>query len=523
MGFLSPFLYSAIAGLIAIILFSHYLLKRSRVGLAKTVPIAPGAWPVIGHLPLLGGTQPPHLTLGAMADKYGPLFTIKLGLHPALVVSSWDIAKECFTINDLAVSSRPNLVAAKHMGYNYAMVGLTPHGPYWRELRKIIRLELLSTHRLNQLAYIRVSEVEMFLKGLYKLWTKEKDGSGQILVELKQWFGDLSLNVILRMIAGKRYFGVNHDVVQEREARCCQKAVRDFFHFLGLFVVSDAIPDLRWLDLGGHEKAMKRTAKEIDNILREWLEEHKRKRASGETKEQDFMDVMLSVTDGADLGGYDPDTVNKATCLNLIAGGNDTTAVTLTWATSLLLNNRHVLKKAQDELDDQVGKERTVNESDINKLVYLQAIVKETLRLYPAAPLSAPREFTEDCTIGGYHVPKGTRLIPNLWKIQTDHHKWSDPLKFKPERFLTTHKDVDFKGQNFEFIPFGSGRRICPGASFGVQMVHFALASFLHMYDISTPSNVKVDMTESFGLTNLKATSLEVLITPRLHITSIMD
>ena len=170
-----------------------------------------------------------------------------------------------------------------------------------------------------------------------------------------------------------------------------------------------------------------------------------------------------------------------------------------------------------------MGKERIVNESDINKLVYLQAIVKETLRLYPAAPLSGPREFTEDCTIGGYHVPKGTRLIPNLWKIQTDHHKWSDPLNFKLERFLTTHKDVDFKGQNFKFIPFGSGRRICPGASFGVQMVHLALASFLHMYDISTPSNVKVNMTESFGLTNMKATPLEVLITPRLHLTSFMD
>ena len=152
----------------------------------------------------------------------------------------------------------------------------------------------------------------------------------------------------------------------------------------------------------------------------------------------------------------------------MIVGANDTIVVTLTWAISLLLNNRHVLKKIQDELDDQVGKERIVNESDINKLVYLQAIVKETLRLYPEAPLSGPRESTEDCTIGGYHVPKGTRLIPNLWKIQTDHHKWSDPLKFKPERFLTTHKDVDFKGHNFEFIPFVSGRRICPRASFGV-------------------------------------------------------
>ena len=155
----------------------------------------------------------------------------------------------------------------------------------------------------------------MFLKNLYKLWTKEKNGPGQILVELKQWFGDMSLNVILRMIAGKRYFGVNHDVVHEKEARCFQKAARDFFNLLGLFVVSDAIPYLRWLDLGGHEKAMKRTAKEIDNILGEWLEEHKRRRVSGKTKEQDFMDVMLSVTDGADLGGYDPDTVNKARCL----------------------------------------------------------------------------------------------------------------------------------------------------------------------------------------------------------------
>ena len=138
MDFLPLSLNSAtIAGLLAIILFSYYLLKRSRVGLAKTAPTPAGAWPVIGHLPLLGATQTPHITLGAMADKYGPLFTIKLGLHPALVLSSWEMAKECFTTNDLAVSSRPKLVAIKHLCYNYAMFGFAPHGPYWRELRKI--------------------------------------------------------------------------------------------------------------------------------------------------------------------------------------------------------------------------------------------------------------------------------------------------------------------------------------------------------------------------------------------------
>ncbi|XP_050267309.1 cytochrome P450 82A3-like isoform X1 [Quercus robur] len=168
---------------------------------------------------------------------------------------------------------------------------------------------------------------------------------------------------------------------------------------------------------------------------------------------------------------------------SMIAGGSDISTVTLTWTIALLLNN-HVLKKAQDELDVQVSRVRIVNESDIDKLVYLQAIVKETLRLYPTARLAIPREFTENCIIGGYHVPKGTQLITNVWKIQTDPRIWSDPLEFKPERFLTIHKNVDVRGQNFELLPFGSGRRVCPGISFALQMVHLALASFLHMYDI---------------------------------------
>ncbi|KAF3957069.1 hypothetical protein CMV_017878 [Castanea mollissima] len=187
----------------------------------------------------------------------------------------------------------------------------------------------------------------------------------------------------------------------------------------------------------------------------------------------------------------------------MIAGVSDTTTITLTWAIALLLNNCHALKIVQDELDVQVGKERIVNESDISKLVYLQAIVKETLR--------------------GYHVPKGTQLITNLWKIQTDPRIWPDPLKFKPERFLTTHRNVDVRSQNFELLPFGSGRRACLGISFALQMVPLALASFLHVYDISMPSDAKVDMTETIGLTNHKATSLEVLIKPRLHPPSFMD
>ncbi|KAK7351674.1 hypothetical protein VNO77_11286 [Canavalia gladiata] len=202
--------------------------------------------------------------------------------------------------------------------------------------------------------------------------------------------------------------------------------------------------------------------------------------------------------------------------LTIIAGAADTTTVTMTWALSLLLNNREALKKVQDELDEKVGKERIVNESDIDKLVYLQAVVKETMRLYPAAPLSGPREFTEDCNLGGYRIQAGTRFILNLWKLHRDPRVWSDPLEFKPERFLETHKSVDVKGQHFELLPFGGGRRSCPGIPFALQMTHLALAAFLQTFEVTTPSNAEVDMTATFGLTIIKTTPLEVLVKPRL-------
>ncbi|KAK4859730.1 hypothetical protein QYF36_010697 [Acer negundo] len=153
----------------------------------------------------------------------------------------------------------------------------------------------------------------------------------------------------------------------------------------------------------------------------------------------------------------------------------------------------------------------------MKNLVYLQAIIKETLRLNPAAPLSVPHESLEDCTVGGYHVPAGTRLLVNVWKIHRDARIWSsDSHEFKPERFLTTHKDFDVKGQNFEFIPFGSGRRMCPGFLFALQIMQLTLATLLHGFEIETMLDAPVDLGEGFGTTNLRFSKLEALLTPRL-------
>ncbi|BAU01094.1 Cytochrome P450 [Vigna angularis] len=512
-----------IASFLSLIFLFFYLYRR--ICSEKRAPTVKGAWPILGHLSLLNGSKTPHRTLAALADKYGPLFTIKLGLKDALVLSNWEMSKELFTTNDLAVSSRPKLVAVEVMSYNQAFVGLAPYGPYWRELRKIVTVDFLSNRRIEQLSHIRISEIQTSFKELYDLCytsvnnKKENESSydAATLVDMKEWFEHLTFNIIVRMVVGKRYFGVAHVEGKEKAERF-MKNLDEFMNLMGTFTVADGVPCLRWLDFGGHEKAMKATAEEMDKLLSEWLEEHREKNGlDGKVKgDQDFMDVMISALNGAPIHGFDADTICKATTLELILGGTDTTAFTLTWALSLLVRNPLAMEKAKEEIDMHIGKDGYIRESDISKLVYLQAIIKETLRLYPPAPLSSPRVFSENCILGGYHIRKGTRLMHNLWKIHRDPSVWSDPLEFKPERFLTTHQHVDLRGRHFELLPFGSGRRMCAGMSLGLNVLHFTLANMLHSFDISNPSTDPVDMTEFFGFTNTRATPLEVLVKPRL-------
>ena len=131
----------------------------------------------------------------------------------------------------------------------------------------------------------------------------------------------------------------------------------------------------------------------------------------------------------------------------------------------------------------------------MNNLVYLQAIITETFHLYPAGPFLGLREALEDCNVVGYNVKAGIRLIVNVWKIQRDARVWPNPSSFQPNRFLTTHVNVDFRGQNFELIPFGSGRRSCLGVSFAIQILHLTLARLLHAFEFAIPLDQPVDMT----------------------------
>ncbi|KAK9714025.1 hypothetical protein RND81_06G066400 [Saponaria officinalis] len=496
----------------AVIIFTT--LNRYKTGRKlKLAPLAGGAWPIIGHLPILHPSKLPHKVLSSMANEYGPIFRISYGVHQAVVISSSDLAKECLSTHDKAASGRPKSIAVELMSYNYAIFGFSPYGPYWRTMRKIVMLELLSNHRVSMLSYVWKSEINEFLKKMYDTWNIEKNESGFVLVDMKKLFGDLALEIMLRIISSKQSSANNNESVR------FQNAIRKFFKYVGSFIIGDALPFLRCLDLGGEEKVMKRVFTEIDDILEGWLKEHKEKSNDVKSKkDEDFMDVMLSVLDhdATKDCNYDADIINKATCLMMIAGGTDTTTVTLTWALTLLMNNPQALKRATEELTLVVGNERQVTEQDIPKLKYLQAIVKETFRLYPAGPLMGPREFIEDCTINDYNVVKGTRLIVNLHKIFRDPMYWESPTEFRPERFLGSDRDIDVKGRHFELFPFGAGRRICPGSSFALQVMNLTLANVLHGFKYFRPNDAPIDVCESFGLTNMKKEPLNVLISPAL-------
>ncbi|KAK1412667.1 hypothetical protein QVD17_34103 [Tagetes erecta] len=490
--------------------------KKSPKLLAAPEPS--GALPFIGHLHFLRGQAPIARILGKIADDYGPVFKLRLGFRQALVVSSGQLIKECFTTNDRNFATRPNLAISRHMVYNNAGFALAPYGPYWRDIRKMVASELFTNQRVEKFKSVRESEVKNSIHELGMLSVKKTDGS--LVVEMNKWFEHITFNILVRVLAGKRFSNGGGIDEGNNEDAHVKEAIKRGLYVSGVFVVSDIFPCLEWMDIGGHVKAMKEVAKEVDSVIEKWLDQHIAKRKecdSDHDQNGDFLDVMLSnLPKDVEMGGHGREIIIKATTMILMLTGSESTALTMTWTLSLLLNHPHVLKAAQNELDNHVGRKKWVEESDITNLVYLQAIVKETLRLYPPGPVAGPHEAIEDCCIGGYYVPKGTRLIVNVWKLHRDPQVWSDPNEFRPDRFLEEHSDLNYHGQNFEYIPFSTGRRMCPATMFAWHVIHLTLARLLQGFDMSTPNGKPVDMSEGLGVALPKVKPLEVIITPRL-------
>ncbi|GJR69270.1 cytochrome P450 71A1-like protein [Tanacetum coccineum] len=490
---------------VVLILFARHLRRPTT---KLNLPPGPKPWPVIGNLNLMGSL--PHRSVHQLSKKYGEIMHLKFGSKSVIIASSVEMAKVFLKTMDANFACRPKHAAGKYTTYNYSDITWSPYGPYWRQARKMCVVELFSAKRLDSYEYIRVEEMKSLLR-------KVKEFSGEEIV-LKDLLGTVSLNVISRMVLGKIYSDDEGEksIVSGEELK---KMIDELFLLNGVLNIGDWIPWLGFMDLQGYVKRMKAISKKFDRFLEHVLNEHDaRRKAEGERfVPNDMVDLLLQIADDPSLAVKLERHGVKGFTQDLLAGGTESSAVTVEWSIAELLKKPEIFEKATKELDRVIGRDRWVEEKDMPNLPYIRAIAKETMRLHPVAPLLTPRRTLEDCKVDGYDIPENTLVMVSVWNIGRDPELWDKPEEFCPERFID--KDIDAKGNSFELLPFGAGRRMCPGYSLGLKVIESSLANLLHGFTWTLPgamSREDLVMEEIFGLSTPKKIPLVTVAHPRL-------
>ncbi|KAE8708068.1 Licodione synthase [Hibiscus syriacus] len=488
-----------------------YIKKRSRL------PPGPMALPVVGHLHLLSPSI--HQSFHKLASIYGPLMYLRIGSNECIVASTPEVAKELLKTHELSFSARPLTAAIEHVTYNSSF-SFSPMGPYWKFIKKLSSFELLGSRNLNQFLPVRTKELHHFINFLL-----EKSKTGET-VNVTEELLKLTNNVISQMMLGIRCSGTGD------EADGVRNLARDVTKIFGEFNVSDVIWFCKHLDLQGFRKRFEDIRRRFDALLEKIISdrEHARKnKKRDDDGVKDFLDLLLDALEDAHAEVQITRNHIKALLLDFLTAGTDTTASAIDWAFAELINNPEVLRKAQKEMDEVVGKSRLVQESDTPRLPYLQAVIKETFRLHPPVPM-VNRKAIKEFNINGYTIPAESLLFVNVWSISRDPKVWEDPLKFQPERFLKSN-DIDVKGLHFQLLPFGTGRRGCPGSSLAREELSVTLAAMIQCFDWRMAEETPnagggggcVDMTERPGLAVPRAKSLRCVpvarFTPTLFAT----
>ncbi|XP_031371779.1 cytochrome P450 CYP736A12-like [Punica granatum] len=496
-------LYTSVATLFAILgalqLLLHYFWR------ARKLPPGPWPLPVIGNLHMLG--KLPHQSLRKLAKTYGPIMSIHLGTVPAIVASSREAAELFLKTHDRAFAGRPKTLAIEHVFYSGKGIAFTDYGPYWQNVRKLCISQLFSPSKIDRFGAMRKEGLCHIVRKIKEAAVADQVVDVSALVE--ELIGDMSF----RMILGSSF----------KDRSNLKAIIHEGLRLAGTFNLADYVPLFRAFDLQGITQRSKEIHVSIDKVLEEIIDEHERNDVESESVGV-FVDVLLSMmnqsldTDNNKLTVSLNRTNLKAILLDMITGSYESSSIAINWAFSELLRNPHVMAQLQEELNTVVGMDRMVEEADLMKLNYLEMVVKETLRLHPVEPLLLPHECKEDTVINGYHIPKKSRIIVNVGAIGRDPKIWSgNAEEFIPERFIDN--DIDLKGHDFQLIPFGSGRRICPGMVLGLINVQLVAAQLVHCFKWELPHGMlpcELDMTEEYGMSCSRANHLLLKPTYRL-------
>lgn len=457
----------------------------------------------------------PHISLTQLSKKYGPIMAMRLGSIPTVVVSSAKTAQDVLKTQDHSFCGRPALRGQQKLSYNGLDMAFSPYNEYWKEMRKLCTLHLLGPRQVQSFRPIREDEVSQMIERVSELAkTSEVANMSEIILTL-------SSSIISRVAFGKRYgeewFG------RDKFDRFFTETEAMF----ACFFVSDYFPLLGWIDkitgLGGR---LDKDFKDLDVFYQQLIDEHLNpdlRSSSKFAREEDIIDILLRLKNDQNLSSSFDLTSDhiKGVLMNIFIGGTDTNTSTIIWVMTALMQNPTAMKKAQEEIRNLVGKKGKVDEDDLPNLPYLKAVVKEAMRLYPPSPLLIPRETLENCIIGDgihqYEIKSKTLVYVNFWAISRDPECWENPDEFLPERFLTG-RNIDFRGQDFELIPFGAGRRGCPGISMGIATVELTLSNLLYTFDWELPDGMRkedIDTDSLPGLTFQRKNKL--CLVPKLH------
>ncbi|XWS49843.1 hypothetical protein CRYUN_Cryun12cG0037900 [Craigia yunnanensis] len=474
----------------------HSIRRGSKASPSK-LPPGPRRVPIFGNLFDLG--DKPHKSLAKLANTHGPVMSLKLGSLITVVVSSEKMAKEILQKHDLTFSNRTTVDALRACQQHEVGLPWIPVSPLWRTLRKVCKTHLFTSQKLDANQYLRRKKIQELIANVHKsCHTGEAINIGQAAF-------NTTTNLLSKTIFSKDLVDSNSPISQE-----FKKTVWGIMENIGKPNLADYFPMLRKIDPQG---VRRRTTIHFEKLLdlfgKMFDERLQSRKAQGSTASNDVLDTLLDIIEG-NIEELNRTHVSHL-LLDLFVAGTDTTSSTLEWAMAELLRNPQVLLKAKKELEQAIGKGNPVEESNINHLPYLQAIIKETFRMHPPVPL-LPRRAGADAEICGFTVPEGAQVLVNAWAIGRDPSIWEIPSSFMPERFLGS--EIDVKGRDFGLIPFGAGRRICPGLPLANRMLHLMLGSLIHSFDWKLEGGISpkdMNMEEKFGLTLQMAEPLRVI------------
>ncbi|XP_071728950.1 probable (S)-N-methylcoclaurine 3'-hydroxylase isozyme 2 [Rutidosis leptorrhynchoides] len=478
--------------ILALVIIVRIRIRPTYTDPAQNLPPGPFSWPILGNLPYM--LKGPHIYLTELARFYGPLCSVKLGTHLFVIGSSPMAATEIMRAHDRLPTYRWVPKAGQDGLQEYSLIWATECTDHWKLLRSLCRTELFSAEGLESQSFIREKNVDEMFEFL-----KSKQRS---VVNFRELVFATTVNILGNICFSKDFVDLDGDSKGKKGLK------RALYRLMNLGTtpnIADFYPIFERLDPQGLKKKTSEAMNEAFSVWEHIIKERRDKTKGVDYDENDFLDTMLRC-------GFSDLQINQL-AVELFSGGTHSTASTIEWALAELIKNKEVMFALRQELKNKIGSTMSIKESQVSDLPYLHACVKETLRLHPPAPLLHPQAILEGCEIMNFKIPKNSQMIINVWAMGRDPSLWEDPLLFKPERFCGSN--VDFKGQHFKFLPFGVGRRMCPGYPYAIKQIELMLASLVQNFDWSLPNNMEdlsnLDMSENFGIISQRKTPLMVI------------